>query len=182
MSFQNLSIPAIVGGLAVIAAGLFLLQRLRVRHRPHEVVTTLFWREALEEARARVLVRRFRHPLAYLLLLLIAGLLWIGFAEPSFSAGADEDHVLLVTARRASSPEGGSPRCSRRSTRRPDDPPARPPNRAALRFAPAHAAAPRREHDPPGRAREGRRSGGLSEHGRTHAARRSQRHARATIP
>ena len=52
-------------GAAALAAGLFLLQRLRVRHRPVVVVSTLFWQEALQEARARVLVQRFRHLFTY---------------------------------------------------------------------------------------------------------------------
>ena len=68
-------------GLLVIAGILYALQRLRVRHHEVVVPTTLFWREALEETRARVLVRRFRHPWAYVFVLLIAALLWLGFTE-----------------------------------------------------------------------------------------------------
>ena len=58
MSFANLSGLGVVLGVAGLAGALFLLQRLRVRYQPKRVVTTLFWKEALEEARARVLVRR----------------------------------------------------------------------------------------------------------------------------
>jgi len=96
MSFQNLSAPAFLAGVPALAAGLFLLQRLRVRYQPKRVVTTLFWREALEDARARVFVRRFRHLPAYLFILLIASLLWLGFADPRGAGAQDEDHVILV--------------------------------------------------------------------------------------
>ncbi|MDF1702284.1 MAG: hypothetical protein P1V36_14115 [Planctomycetota bacterium] len=85
-------------GLAGLAAGLYLLQRLRVRHRTVPVVTTLFWKQALEETRARVLVQRFRHLPAYLLLLAICALLWLGFARPEAAAGEGARHVLLLDA------------------------------------------------------------------------------------
>ena len=96
MSFANLSGGAVALGLAALAGLLFLLQRLRVRYQPRRVVTTLFWKEALEEARARVFVRRFRHLLAYLFILLIASLLWLGFADPQWQQGDDADHIVLV--------------------------------------------------------------------------------------
>lgn len=96
MSFANLSGLGVALGVAGLAAALFALQRLRVRYQPKRVVTTLFWKEALEEARARVLVRRFRHLFAYLFVLLIASLLWIGFADPQWEEGEDADHVILV--------------------------------------------------------------------------------------
>lgn len=96
MSFTNLSPLAFGLGLLGVAGVLFLLQRLRVRHRPHEVVTTLFWKQAVEEARARVLVRRFRHLPAYLLALLIAGLAWLGFADPEPEGAGDRDYVVLL--------------------------------------------------------------------------------------
>jgi len=80
MSFTTLSPLSIALGLVGLAGVLYLLQRLRVRHREIDVVTTLFWREALQETRARVLVRRFRHPLAYAFVLAIAALLWLAFA------------------------------------------------------------------------------------------------------
>ena len=84
-------------GVGALAAALYALQRLRVRHRPVSVVTTLFWREAIEEARARVFVRRFRHLAAYLLLLAIATLLWSGVASPTAAPDAP-GLVLLVDA------------------------------------------------------------------------------------
>ena len=81
MSFA-LSSFGILLGLGAIAGAVFLLQRLRVRHREVPVVTTLFWKQAVEETRARVFVRRFRHWPAYLLFLAIGALLWLGFAQP----------------------------------------------------------------------------------------------------
>ncbi len=96
MSFSTLSPLYVVLGLAGLAGLLYALQRLRVRHQEVTVVTTLFWKEAVEEARARVLVKRFRHPWAYALLLLIAALLWIALAGPSASAGGAKSHVLVL--------------------------------------------------------------------------------------
>ena len=98
MTWANLSPLALAGGLAALAAILFALQRLRVRYRPVPVITTLFWREAVEEARARVFVRRFRHPLAYLLVLAIAGLIWLAVAEPQPGEADPVDRVLLLDA------------------------------------------------------------------------------------
>lgn len=97
MTFAHLSPVWVVAGLAALAALLFLLQRLRVRHRQVPVVTTLFWRIAAEEAPARTYVERFRHPWAYLLFLLIGSLLWLGFAGPEPRASpAGPFHVLVL--------------------------------------------------------------------------------------
>lgn len=96
MTLLNVSIVVWLLGALGLAAALFLLQRLRVRYRRHTVITTLFWNEALEEARARVLVRRFRHLPAYLLILLIATLMWLGFANPRFDAAEKTQHVVLL--------------------------------------------------------------------------------------
>lgn len=102
MSFERLSPLLVAAGAAALLAGLFLLQRIRVRHRRLEVVTTLFWREAVEETRARVLVRRFRHPYAYLLFSLIALLLWFAFSDPSSRSEREVEHILLLDASGAS--------------------------------------------------------------------------------
>ncbi len=98
MSFAHLSVGSVLAGLAALAGVLFLLQRLRVRHREVVVITTQFWREATEEAQARVLVDRFRHPLAYALILLIGALLWLGVAGPRADGGDGRDHALLLDA------------------------------------------------------------------------------------
>lgn len=96
MSFANLGWPLTLLGLAALAGGLYLLQRLRVRHRRVPVATTLFWREAVEESRARVLTRRFRHPWAYALILLIASLIWLALAGPERRAGSEARTVVLL--------------------------------------------------------------------------------------
>ena len=96
MSFQLLPGLAVVAGIAALAGLLYVLQRLRVRHRDVVVPTTLFWRAAVQETRARVFVRRFRHPLAYALLLLIASLLWLAIAEPRGSDGRDERMTVFL--------------------------------------------------------------------------------------
>ncbi len=98
MSFNALSTGGFLAGLATLAAILFALQRLRVRHRSVQVVTTLFWREATMESRARVFVQRFRHPWAYLLVLMIAGLLWTAVAGPERSAHEGRSYALLLDA------------------------------------------------------------------------------------
>jgi hypothetical protein len=96
VTFANLPVGWVLAGLATLAGVLFVLQRLRVRHRERTVVTTLFWQEAVQEARARVLTDRFRHPLAYLLILLAAAMLWMSAAGPRLDSGDDSDHVILL--------------------------------------------------------------------------------------
>lgn len=96
MTFGWLPTAAVLAGLAVIAGVLYALQRLRVRHRDVPVVTTLFWKAAVEESRARVLTERFRHPLAYALVLLIASLVWLGLARPQFGGSGGTEHVVLL--------------------------------------------------------------------------------------
>jgi len=96
VSFQLLPVSAVVAGLALLAGGLYLLQRLRVRHRDVIVPTTLFWHAAAQETRARVFMRRFRHPIAYALLLLIAMLLWLAFAEPAGASDREERVTVLL--------------------------------------------------------------------------------------
>ncbi len=98
MSFARFGPLGVLLGLAGLAGVLYLLHRLRVRHREHEVVTTLFWREAVEDVRARVLVRRFRQPLAYALMCAIAAALWLGVSGPSIEPGDVRDHVILLDA------------------------------------------------------------------------------------
>ncbi len=106
MNLTQLGPGAFALGLAALAGGLFLLQRLRVRHREEVVMTTMFWREALQEHRARTLVERFRHPLSYLLALAIAGLLWLGVARPDQAQLDGTDHVVLLDGSAAMMAEG----------------------------------------------------------------------------
>ena len=103
MNLTALSPLAFVGGLFGLAGLLYLLQRLRVRHREVDVVTTLFWHEALHEARARVLVQRFRHPWAYALVLAIAALLWAAIAAPQSSKEPERDYLFVLDVSAASS-------------------------------------------------------------------------------
>jgi aerotolerance regulator-like protein len=96
MMFGNLPLWGVGAGLASLAGVLFVLQMLRVRHRQIEVPTTMFWREAVEESRARVLRQRFRHPWAYLLFLLIACLLWLALSGLTRSANSKQDYLLIL--------------------------------------------------------------------------------------
>lgn len=99
MSFTTLTWPWILAGLGALAGLLFLLQRLRIRHRKVVVPTTLFWRAAAEEAPARTLLERFRHPWAYVLILLICALLWLAFSNPTPKDQADSTlHVAVLDA------------------------------------------------------------------------------------
>lgn len=96
MSFLNLPVWGIALGWLGLAGGLFLLQRLRVRHRRVEVPTTMFWRQVVEESRARVLTERYRHPWTYLLLLAIATLLWFALAGLQRDANAKRTYLLVL--------------------------------------------------------------------------------------
>ena len=59
MTFANLPGAWVIAGLAALAAGLFVLQQLRTRYRDVTVVTTLFWRQVVDEAPVRTLRERF---------------------------------------------------------------------------------------------------------------------------
>lgn len=97
MNFANLPLAGVLAGLAGLAAVLYALQRLRIRHRQVTVATTLFWKVAAEEAPARTLRERFRHPWAYALILLITALLWLAFAAPQpAKTEGGTFHVLVL--------------------------------------------------------------------------------------
>lgn len=81
MNLLNLSPLFFGAGLAALAAGLYLLQQLRIRYTRLPVATTLFWAEAVRDAPVRVFRQRFKHWLAWLLAVLICWLLWLGFAD-----------------------------------------------------------------------------------------------------
>jgi len=99
MNFVMLPWTAVVAGLAGLAAALYVLQQLRTRYRDVTVVTTLFWKQVVDEAPVRKFRERFRHPLAYALILAICSLIWLGFAEPQFAAASDDTfHVLVLDA------------------------------------------------------------------------------------
>ncbi len=96
MSFPFLSATAVLAGIAAIAVALWFAQRLRVQHREVEVLSTIFWQQALEETRAHVFVRRFRHWWAWALLVTIASLLWILLAAPQAHSLDGTRHVVLI--------------------------------------------------------------------------------------
>ncbi|MEO0478317.1 MAG: hypothetical protein AAF196_02430 [Planctomycetota bacterium] len=96
MNLTNLSPLGLLLGALALAGVTFALQILRVRHREQRVVTTMFWRQALQEERVRVFRERFRHPLAWLLITAIAVLSWFAYARPSIDREPDMDVVVLV--------------------------------------------------------------------------------------
>ena len=96
MNFANLSAFGVVAGLAGLAALLFALQQLRTRYRDVTVVTTMFWKQVVDEAPVRKFRERFRHPLAYALVLAICSLLWLAFAEPQFPGRQDRTFHIAV--------------------------------------------------------------------------------------
>lgn len=98
MNFLNFGTGALLAGIAALAAGLYFLQRLRVRHREVVVPTMLFWQKALEESRARILVRRFRHPWAYAFLAIMAAGLWILVGDPRRDTSNDLRRIYVVDA------------------------------------------------------------------------------------
>lgn len=108
MSPTALSAAALLAGLVAVAAALYALQRLRVRHESRTVVTSLFWREATEETRARSLFERFRHPLAYAMALLCAGLLWLGAGRLDGERADGTRHVFLLDASAGMGRDAGS--------------------------------------------------------------------------
>jgi hypothetical protein len=96
VNFGLFSITTAVAGVALLAIGLWILQRLRVQHREIEVLSTLFWKSAIEETRARVFVRRFRHWWAWCLLVAIASILWALLGQPQTASFDKAQHVILI--------------------------------------------------------------------------------------
>lgn len=88
MTLATFGIGTLVAGALLITGVLALLQRLRVQRQVVRVATTMFWRAAAQAAPARVLQERFRHWLAFLLILAIAWSLWFAGARPSLVPAA----------------------------------------------------------------------------------------------
>jgi hypothetical protein len=105
MSLTNIGPLGFTLGLLGIAGALAALQVLRVRHDRVPVVTTLFWKEAVDEARARELWQRFRHPLAYLMALAIGLLAWLALSGPESDSRPAADLVLVLDASRGQDAE-----------------------------------------------------------------------------
>lgn len=96
MSFALMSLFGALVGVAVLAVGLWFAQRLRVQHREVEVISTLFWRAAVEETKTRVFVQRFRHWWAWLLLVAIASFLWMLMLQPRANPSDRTKHIVLL--------------------------------------------------------------------------------------
>lgn len=90
-----LPVSLLLAGAAGLAGVLALLHVLRVRHREREVITMLFWREAIDESMARRWWQRFRHPWAYLLALAILWSLWGAMAGLQ-RAGAEDGETVFI--------------------------------------------------------------------------------------
>ena len=98
MQFTAMSIWLFTG-LAVLTAGvLAALQYLRIRPRRVRIITTLFWAQAADQARARTLLERFRHPRTYLLLLAASLLGLLALAKPVFDAAGQPQRVIVLEA------------------------------------------------------------------------------------
>ena len=96
MSFEFLSPAAFGVGLLGLAAALYALHRLRVRHREVIVPTTIFWKQAMDESMARKLTASFRHPRAFAFVLTILGLLLLALAGPKVGADQGRDYVVIL--------------------------------------------------------------------------------------
>lgn len=85
------------GGAVALAAGLFLLQRLRVQPRVVVLPAAVLWRLAASQARPRALGGRFHDLAAYLLSLAVLLALWFAAAGVTFpSAPVDSRHVFYL--------------------------------------------------------------------------------------
>ena len=93
--------PWAAGFLAVLPV-IVLLYLLKVRRRPMNVSTLMFWRQVVQENRRRALFQRLRHVLSMLLHLLIAALIVGALARPTLDLLArDGSAVVVVLDRRA---------------------------------------------------------------------------------
>lgn len=92
--------PFVVIAVAIaIGAALYVLQQLKVRYKVVVLPTSLFWRQAVANTPVRILRKRFRYWLAYLLSLLIALLLWLAAAQPHWTGGAEAPlHIFYLDA------------------------------------------------------------------------------------
>lgn len=96
MTFANLSPLLTALGLAALAGILYAIQHLRTRHREITVPTIQFWKRAVEDAPVRKFWESFKHPWAYLLILAICSLMWLGLAEPKREQKASSDFYVFV--------------------------------------------------------------------------------------
>ncbi|MGL5019125.1 MAG: hypothetical protein ACRDBP_13395, partial [Luteolibacter sp.] len=98
MQFTAMSVWGFAGVAVLTAGALAALQYLRVRPRRTRVVTSLFWSQAAEQARARTLFERFRHPRTFLLLLAASLLVLLALAAPVFHTENKPHRVIALEA------------------------------------------------------------------------------------
>ena len=98
MQFTAMSFWLFAGAALLTAAALAAMQYLRARPRRTRVVTSLFWRQAAEQTRARTLFERFRHPRTYLLLLAACLLVLLALAAPVFRSAEETYRVVALEA------------------------------------------------------------------------------------
>ena len=82
MSFATFGLVGTIAGAVTLVGILFLLQRLRAQRRVIRLPTAALWAQAVGEAPARRLGARFRQWPGFLLLVLIALLMWLAAAQP----------------------------------------------------------------------------------------------------
>ncbi|PVX29343.1 hypothetical protein [Sphingomonas pokkalii] len=82
MSFATFGLAGTIAGALALVALLYLLQRLRARRRVVHLPAAALWAQAMREAPARALGGRFRHWLAFALIVAIALALWLAAAHP----------------------------------------------------------------------------------------------------
>jgi hypothetical protein len=95
VNFALLPWAAVLAGGGLIAALLYLLQRLQARRRSVHLPTAMLWQQVARELPPRVLGRRFHRWLAWLLSVLIALLLWLAFAGPQATSSGDGQRQLF---------------------------------------------------------------------------------------
>ncbi len=98
MQFTAISFWLFTGLAVLTAAVLAALQYLRIRPRQVRVVTTLFWQQSADQARARTLFERFRNPRTYLLLLAASLLVLLALARPVFTSAGKAHRVIILEA------------------------------------------------------------------------------------
>ncbi|MCJ2185795.1 hypothetical protein [Novosphingobium beihaiensis] len=97
MTFAGLSPLVLAIGAPVLAAILFALQQLRVRHKTVRLPAAMLWAQAAREAPARSLRERFRYWQTFLLALAIALLLWLGASLPRFGGTGEAGfHIFYL--------------------------------------------------------------------------------------
>jgi len=87
VSFATFGLVGTIAGALALVGLLVLLHRLRARRRVIRLPTAALWAQAAGEAPVRRLRGRFRHWLGFLLIVLIALLMWLAAAQPQMEPG-----------------------------------------------------------------------------------------------